>query len=118
MRFLKHLYRIVILNPRKRRDDVFELGRIAFELRKFLTAILEHSTDDECNELFGEIHYVVELGIGNFRLNHPEFGEVSPRLGFFGAERRSEAIDLSERGCVCFVVKLAGLRKISLSVLE
>src|SRR4026207_848113 len=99
MRILKHLNRIVVLEPWKRRRDVFKPGDIALQFRQLFAAILEHSADDECNKLFGEIHYVVELGISHFRLNHPKLSKVPARLGLLSSERRSEAVDLSERGC-------------------
>ena len=43
---------------------------------------------------------------------------MSPRLGFLGAESRTEAVDLSERGCGRLAVQLSRLREIRSAQVE
>ena len=54
-------------------------------------ALFEDALDDEADELFGELHHVVEVGVGDFGLDHPELGEVAARFRFLGAEGWAEA---------------------------
>src|SRR4029079_6206182 len=50
--------------------------------------------------------------------DHPELGEVPARLRLLGAERRSERIDLSERGRGGLTLQLPGLREIRVPFVE
>jgi len=63
---------------------------------QFLAPVLEHAPDNEDDQLLRHALHVLERGVGHLRLHHPELGEVAPRLGFFGAESRSKAVDLAE----------------------
>ncbi len=80
VRGLQHLHRIVVLKPRKRRLDYFQLRYVALELGQFLAPILQHTPDDERDELFGETHHVVQICECDFRLDHPELRQVTARL--------------------------------------
>ena len=60
------------------------------------------------------VHQVVERGVGDFRLDHPELGEVAARLRLLRAEGRPEAVDLAQRHRRGFDVELARLREVSL----
>ena len=74
--------------------------------------------DDRHDQVLGEIHDVVEVGVGHLRLDHPELGEVAARLRLLGAERRAEAVDAAERHRVRFVVELTALREIGRLLVE
>ena len=52
--------------------------------------------------------------IRNLGLDHPEFGKVAARFGFFGAERRAKGVNLAQGHGAGFAVKLAGLREVGL----
>ena len=57
-----------------------------------------------------------EVDEGDLGLDHPELGEVTPGLGFFGAKRRAEAVDLAQRKGHRLGVELAGLGQVGLAV--
>ena len=83
-----------------------------------LRAILHHRLHDRADEPFAELDHVFEVSVGRLRLEHPEFSQVAPRLGFFGAERGTERIDLAERRGGGFHVQLPGLRQIGFLVVD
>ena len=60
-------------------------------------------------EVFGEFQQAVEVHEGDFRLDHPELGEVAAGLGFFRAEGGAEAVDLAQGQRGGLDVELAGL---------
>ena len=66
--------------------------------------------------MLGQRANVVEAREGHLGLDHPELGQVAAGLGFFSAERRPEAVGLAHRGRGGLVVKLSGLREVSLVV--
>src|SRR5215467_6355462 len=74
--------------------------------------------DDEGEKIFGQVHYIVQVGVGHFGLDHPEFGQMATGLGFLSAEGRAEAVDFSERGRSRLVIKLSGLSKIRFGIFE
>jgi hypothetical protein len=49
------------------------------------------------HELLRQLHQFRQFRERDFRFDHPEFGQVPPRLRFFRAESGAEAIDLAER---------------------
>jgi hypothetical protein len=51
---------------------------------------------------------VVEVGEGDFRLDHPELGQVARGVAVLGAEGRAEGVDLAQREAVALDVELAG----------
>ena len=73
---------------------------------------VEHAVDDEAQELLGEFHQAVEIAIGDFRLDHPELGEMAAGLGFFGAKSWAEGVDLAQRERGALDVELAALREV------
>ena len=108
MAFLQHFYSFVIVMRGKRRLDVGQLGyitanRFQIGLCGWLTALCTRWLMNSSAKL----HNVVEFGISNFRLDHPEFSQVAACLGFFRAERRAKGIDLAQRHGHGFDVKLA-----------
>ena len=102
---LQQLRRVVVLEPREGSLDVLELCRIPLEDLQLALAALEHAPDDRDDERLGEIHDIVQRRV-HFRLDHPELGEMAPRLGFLRAERRAEAVHAAERHGVRLVVQL------------
>ena len=54
----------------------------------------------------------------HLRLDHPELGQMPPRLGFLGTKRRAERVDLSERRGGGFAVQLARLREVRVAFVE
>ena len=80
--------------------------------------VFEDAGDDVGDEGFGEIHDLVETGVGDLGFDHPELGEVSPCLRFFRSERRAEGVDLAQGERGGFDVELAGLREVGLVVVE
>src|SRR5262249_62287758 len=54
---------------------------------------------------------VSEVGESDFRLNHPELGEVAARVRVLRSERRPERVDLGESEAVCLYVELARHRQ-------
>src|SRR5205823_6357831 len=83
-----------------------------------LRATLERATDEIRHEFFLQPHVRGRVVPRHFRLDHPELGEVTPRLGFLGAKRRTERVDLPERRSGRLAIKLSGLREVCLSLLE
>ena len=98
--------------------DVFEFFGVALESFELARFVFEDGLDDGADQAFAEGHHVVEIGVGGFGLEHPEFGEVAAGLGFFGAERRAEGVDLAEGHGGGFDVKLAALREIGLLIVD
>ena len=58
-----------------------------------------------------EVGVVVQVGERDFRLDHPELGQVAAGVGVLGAERRAEGVDLRQREAVGLDVELAGNRE-------
>ena len=114
MAFLQFLDGFVVSDARERRVDFLELREVATDGLQVGAASIETSLNQKCQQAFGEFHQVVERAIGDFRFDHPEFGEMAASLRFFRAESWTERIDLAERHRRCFDVELAGLREVSL----
>ena len=72
-------------------------------------AVLQHALHDVGEEVFGQLQQAVEIAEGDFRLDHPELGQMAAGLRFFRAEGRAEAVDLAQRERRGLDVKLAGL---------
>ena len=89
----------------KRSLHALELRHVAFEDLQLAAPLVEHAADDGHEEPLGQLHHVVEVGVGHLRLDHPELGEVTARLRLLGAERRAEAVHAAERHRVGFVVQ-------------
>ena len=102
----------------KRSVDARELGRVAAERFEFARAVFEHRLHDVADQAFAQRHHVFQVRVGRFRFEHPEFGEVAARLGFFRAKGRPEGVDLAERHGRRFDVELAGLREVGFLVVD
>ena len=68
------------------------------------------------DELFGELHVVVEIVERDLGFDHPEFDQVAAGLRLLGAKRRPEAVGLAESGGGRLHVELAALREVRLLV--
>ena len=102
----------------KRRLDVLQLLNVALERFEFAGFVFHHALNDGADQTFAQIHHVGKFGVGGLRLEHPEFGEVAAGLGFFGAKRGAESVDLAERHGGGFDVELAALREIGFLVVN
>jgi hypothetical protein len=91
---------------------------VSLQHLKFRLARVEHPCHDRRDEPLRERNDVLEVGVGHLRFDHPELGEMAPRLRLLGAEGRAEAVDLAERHRVRLVVELAALGEEGLGVLE
>ena len=88
--------RLFISDARKRRLNGLEFRDVAFERFDLARAIAQDRLHDVAHQSFAERHHVFQVRIGRLGLQHPEFGQVPARLGFFGAKRWPEAINLAQ----------------------
>ena len=101
----------VVGEPRKRCRDPLELRGVALQDLQLGPPLVEHARHDARNQSFGELDDVVEIRVRHLRLDHPELGQVAPRLRLLRAEGRAEAVDPAERHRVGLVIELAALRE-------
>ena len=94
------------------------LRGVALELLELGRRRSRHARDDVRHELLLQPHVVVGVVQRDFRLDHPELGQMPARLRFLGAERRAEAVDLPERRRRGFAVELTGLREVGVAFVE
>src|ERR1700726_4268670 len=106
---LENLDRFVVGDSRKWWRNPFELRDVALDHSQLSRPVLGHRLDDCAHQPFGELDGVFQMGIRRLRLEHPEFGEMAARFGFFSAKCWAECVDLSECSCRRLHVKLAGL---------
>ena len=111
---LERLDPVAVRDPRERLRDDLELLRVALEALQLLAAALEGAADEVDDEVLGELAEALEIEERDLGLDHPELGQVAPRLRLFGAEGRAEAVDLAERGRRRLEVELSGLREVRL----
>ena len=109
VRLVQHGDGFVVAQAREGRLDRLQFRDVALDHLEVGHAALEHAADDEAEEVFGQRHQVIEAGIGELRLDHPELGEVAAGLGFFRAEGGAEAVDLAEGERGALDVELAAL---------
>jgi hypothetical protein len=110
------LGRLVVAETRERRGDRLELTQVALEGGELRLTRLEHVRDDRHEHVLGQLHDVVEVGVGHLGLEHPELGQVPARLRLLGAEGRAEAIHLAQRHRSGLGVELPRLRQEGLGV--
>ena len=116
MRFLQHLYRLIVGDAGKRSLDFLQFRNIAANGLQVGTAAFETSFYQKAQQPFGERHYVIELCVSDLGLDHPELGQVAASFTFLGAEGGSERIDFAQRHGGCFDVELPGLSQVGLLV--
>jgi len=80
--------------------------------------LLQAAAHDVRNEILLQPHVGIRVVPGDFGFHHPELRQVPARLRLFGAERRTEAVDLAKRRRGGLDVQLAGLREIRLPEIE
>ena len=73
------------------------INHLVEELEVIL-AVVECPTHTVLDEIFLQIHQVIEIHESDFRLNHPELCQVARGVGVLGTESRAEGVDGSE-GC-------------------
>src|SRR5207237_1747284 len=108
----EQLDRVAIANARERTLHVLELRDVALERLQFFFAAIHRAADEVFDELLRQLLQSVELEERNLRLDHPELHQMAARFRLLSAERRTEAVDLSERGGGRLEIELAGLREI------
>ena len=75
---------------------------------QIVTALGQYCIEDVLEHGFGQSGVIVQVGEGNFRLNHPELGQMAAGVGILGAEGGPEGVDLGEGTGVGFDVELTG----------
>ena len=80
MPFVQHLHGLVVADARERRLDLFQFCNVATNGDQVGATMLQDVLHDVGDEILGQLHDVVERRVGDFRLDHPELGEVAPRL--------------------------------------
>ena len=58
-------------------------------------AVVEHRLEDGLEEALRQVRVVVEVREGDFRLNHPELGQVARGVGVLRPEGGAEGVDLA-----------------------
>ena len=92
---VQHLDGVFVAQARKRRLCIFQLGRVAFQRFKLAFLILQYRLHHRAYQPLAERHHVIERRVRRFRLQHPEFRQVTPRLRFFRAKRRPKCVHLA-----------------------
>jgi hypothetical protein len=110
-RALQRRHGVVVGDAREGGLDGLELRDVALERDELRAAALDDARDRVRDDLLHHAHDLVEVAERDLRLEHPELGQVAPRLALLGAERRAEAVDLAERLGRRLHVELAGLRE-------
>src|SRR5215467_12921451 len=118
MALVEQLDCIVVLEPGKRRRDGLQFREVTSKFFELGPALFKYSLNDVAEEVLGECHYVIQVCVCDFGLNHPKLSQVATGLGLLGAESRTEAINLAEGGGSSFVIELAGLREVGLAILK
>ena len=105
--FLKQPDRIVVADPVERGLDVFQPGDVTLDGLQIVPAAGHNLLHNVADEVFRQLHDVVQFGISDFRFHHPELCQVAAGLGFLSAECRAKGIHLAQRHGGGFNVKLA-----------
>lgn len=87
--------------------DIALLDTLAEELQVSLV-VLQGVLDQKFEEIFGQVHAVIEIREGNFRLDHPEFRQVFGGVRVFGSESGTEGVDVLHAAGVIFDAQLTG----------
>src|SRR5262249_11608313 len=77
---LQHLYAVIVMKSRKRRLDLFKLADVALERFELRPSFTKDTVDDVKDQSFAEVHHILVCRIGDLRLDHPEFGQVTASL--------------------------------------
>ena len=74
----------------------------------FLGGVLQNVRDDILDHGLGQLHIILQIGEGDLRLDHPEFGGMAGGVGVLRPEGGAEGVDVAESHGKSFAVKLAG----------
>ena len=72
-----------------------------------LLAVVENILEYVLEEVLGDLHVTLQGAEAHLGLDHPEFGQMSLGVRVLGPERRSESIDVLERGGVGLALQLS-----------
>ena len=72
------------------------LVEVLIEESHFLGSVFQNVGDDILNHVLCQTHIVLQIGKGDFRLDHPELGGVAGGVGVFGTEGGAEGVDVAE----------------------
>ena len=73
-----------------------------------IRAFIQYGFEDVFQHRFGKASYVIQVGKGDFRLQHPELSQVAAGVGVFCTECRAKGIDFGQGARIGFAVQLAG----------
>src|SRR4030043_1895561 len=107
---------LVIGQAGERLPDGFQGFGVPPEVLEVPPAPGQPPFQDEKDEVGSQLDRVLELGKGDFRLNHPEFDQVAAGLGPFRPECRPKTVDFAEGGGRGLVIELAALTQVSLLI--
>src|SRR5215472_642724 len=93
---LQHPHGVVVRDAGKRRFDLFQPRKIAADGLEIRPALFQAALHQEADQALRQFHDVVELAVGDFGLDHPEFGQMAASLRFLGAKRRTKGIHLAQ----------------------
>ena len=79
------------------------INHIVQELQ-IVGTIVERPFNAVLDKLLSDIHIVFDIVECHFRLNHPEFGQVTRCIRVFGTESRPKSIDIAQRSSAKFTL--------------
>ena len=110
VRLVEHGHGLVVAQPRKRRLHCGQLGHVAPNHLQFRRAVFEHALHNVAEEVLRQLQQPIEIAVRNLRLDHPELGQMPPRLRLLRPERWPETVHLAQRQCRGLDIELAALR--------
>ena len=112
--FLEDRHRVGVVHLRKiGRDEALQTGyRVAVyalgEEFHVVRTLFQHRFEDIFQHRFRQTCNIIQVGERHFRLQHPEFRQVTAGVGVFGTEGRAKGVDFRQRAGVRFAVELTG----------
>ena len=77
---LQDFDRLVVRDARERRLHPRQSAHIPLEDGQLPPPALEDPPDQRDEEAFGQLHHVVEIGVGHLGFDHPEFRQMTSGL--------------------------------------
>ena len=114
---LQQLDRVAVFDALERCFDEFFQARDGVFLHALgdeghvIGALVEHGAEHVLEEFFGHACVFGQIGEGDFRLDHPELGQMARGMAVLGAEGGAEGVDLAHRQAERLDVELAGHRQ-------
>ena len=115
---LQRRYRVGVGDAREGTNDGFEIFDVALKHLEFRTPTFEHALRDVYQHVFLQLDAVVQVVKRHLGLDHPELGQMTPRLRFLGAKRGTERVNATECSGERFAIQLTGLREIGAAFVE